>query len=675
MLRTISRNRAPLRAAATRIALALSMLLCALQASAQAPADWELRVCAPPDELPFSHRNGRGFENEIAEMVATELGARLTYDWVAFTNDLIDLHFAEGTCDVLMGVPDGFERGLNTITYYQSPYVMVYRQDADFEIGSMDDPVLAELDIGVQGLGTPPHEALRQRGLLAQVRRIYGGEEGDARLSSLVRDVASGTLDVGFTWGPVGGYFAALSDVPLVVKPVEPAFDLPSVFQHLPMTFAVRRDDVAMRARLDRAIIARWDDIQAVLADFSVPLLELPRPFLGEPAVAADALTVGVVIPMPTGGRTRVAGVNDLVGNAARLGALSAEAEANAAPAGERELQVLLASSPSPEAAHRAASALLARNEVQAIVGGVGSGQDEVLAELTERAGVPFVNVGSTSLSLRQRCSRGVFHIQPSATTYLRAMADLYRGSGAPQAWFIVYPDDSEGALLAERAEAAFTAAGDRITGTRGVAPELPVYLGVLDEAAASGASMVAVLLDPADQLTLMGQAEDGRYAFGLAPFPDPLTQTREFLAAANRYGVGIDVPRLALWDPTLTEDGAAALNERFASRWGRPFDPPAWAAYAGVTLLAEAARAADTLDGHALASALLRLEDSRALGKGTGVAFNASDHELRQPLYAVRINPDAPWGPQLYQQLAVGTVEGALPNVLPSADEGEGCY
>lgn len=667
-----SRRPAHPKLGAAYLTLLVSLALAALSSGAAQSSEhaWELRVCAAPDEMPFSNQAEEGFENRIAALLAEELGAHLTYDWTPFTSDLVNLHFAEGTCDVIMGVPDGFEKGLNTITYYQSPYVLVYRADAGFDIDGMDDPDLADLRLGVQGLGIPPHEALRQRRLIDRVARIYGGEEGKDRLGVVVRDIGSGAIDVGFGWGPVMAYYAALSQVELVVKPVEPAFDFPSIFEYLPMTMAVRRNDVAMQERLNRAIVARWDDIQAVLREYHVPLLDMPAPFLGDSALPPTTLRVGAVIPMPTGGRTFIAGVNDLVGNAARMGALQAEAVVNqAGTTTDRDVRVLLASSPSAAAAARAADALLSLGEVDAILGGIGDGQAEALAELAAAHGVPFVNIGSPSLALREECRPTTFHVQPSAGAYLDAMARLYRNGTAPQRWYVVYLEGGEGEALLARATLAAAAVGDVVVGSRDVPTARPVYFDLLDEAKSLGAGVVAVLLDAADQVALIGQAEDGGYALRMAPFPDPVTQTREFLASTNRYGVGRDVPRIQLWEPTL---GAAAadMNERFAARWGQPFDAPAWAAYEAVAVLTAAARLADSTDGAALSAALLEVDAGSLGGKAGDVAFRRTDHELRQPLYEVAINPNAQWGTTLSQRLAAGRLVGTLPRGPLSAGE-----
>lgn len=658
------RGTAARRLGATYLTLLVSLTLATLSTGAAQATDhaWELRVCAAPDEMPFSNQAEEGFENRIADILADELGARLTYDWTAFTSDLINLHFAEGTCDVIMGVPDGFEKGLNTITYYQSPYVLVYRADAGFDIDDMDDPDLADLRLGVQGLGIPPHEALRQRRLIDRVARIYGGEEGKDRLGVVVRDVESGAIDVGFGWGPVMAYYAALSPVELVVKPVEPAFDFPSIFQYIPMTVAVRRNDVAMQERLNRAIVARWDDIQAVLREYLVPLMDMPAPFLGDFTLPPTTLRVGAVIPMPTGGRTFIAGVNDLVGNAARMGALQAEGVVNQSGAAtDRDVRVLLASSPSAAAATRAADAMLALGEVDALVGGVGDGQAEALAELAAAHGVPFVNIGSPSLALRAECRPTTFHVQPSAGAYLDALVRLYRNGTAPQRWYVVYPEGGEGGALLARAALAAETVGDVVAGSRAVPPGRPVYFDLLDEAKSLGADTVAVLLDAADQVALIGQAEDGGYTLRMAPFPDPVTQTREFLASTNRYGAGRDVPRIQLWEPTLGS-AAADMNERFAARWGQPFDAPAWAAYEAVAVLTAAARLANSADGAALAAALLEVDAGSLGGKAGDVAFRSSDHELRQPMYVVSVDRNAQWGTTLSQRLAAGRLVGTLP-------------
>ncbi|HEX7022926.1 MAG TPA: quinoprotein dehydrogenase-associated putative ABC transporter substrate-binding protein [Trueperaceae bacterium] len=242
---------------------------------------WELRVCADPASLPFSSQDETGYENRIAEILADELGATLSYDWHMFNPDLIDLRLYGGHCDVIMGVPDGYKGLITTIAYYRSPYVFVYRADRSYDITSLDDPILHDLDIGLQGIGIPPHQALLARGLADNITATFGQTVGTPdHLKELVEAVASGRVDVGLAWGPVAGYFAAKQPVKLDITPVTPEFEPPFINQIVPMTIGMRHGDESLRDRLDIAIAKRWDDIQQVLRDYGVPLSPLPRPVL-----------------------------------------------------------------------------------------------------------------------------------------------------------------------------------------------------------------------------------------------------------------------------------------------------------------------------------------------------------------------------------------------------------
>ena len=50
---------------------------------AEPAASGLLRVCADPDNMPFSNAEGQGFENKLAELIAEKLDARLEYSWFA----------------------------------------------------------------------------------------------------------------------------------------------------------------------------------------------------------------------------------------------------------------------------------------------------------------------------------------------------------------------------------------------------------------------------------------------------------------------------------------------------------------------------------------------------------------------------------------------------------------
>ena len=646
-------------------ALAATMLMLSAAGTAfgqssteAAEPSWELRVCAAPNTTPFSNQDEAGLENRIAELLADELNASLTYLWHAFNADLINRQFAEGNCDVLMGVSDGFEGGLNTVSYYQSPYVHVYRADSGIEIESMDDPILHDLTFAVQGVATPPHEALLARGLTGNVKLVFGNEEGSDRLGRMIDAVANGDVDVGFGWGPVVSYYAARHEADLVVRPIEPIFDLPAIFQVQPMTMAVRTSDYALQQRLNRAIAARWDDINAVLEEFNVPVVPAPAPMVSPVPDDSRNLRIGVILPIPTGARTYDAGIYNLIGDAARQGALMAESMASRSQAsGELDVTLLLSSSPSAAAAERAAAAMVALDEVDAIIGGVGSGQAEVIAGIAAGAGLPFINIGDPAIELREQCFPTTFHIQASAVTYLQAMVDLYGVQDGPTNWFVVHEDDSESQLMVAALERFIGEAGDQLVGSRVVEKYRPVYHDILTEAEELGAHTLIVLLDPPDQLALIGQAEDAGYDLDMAPFPDPLTQTREFLAASKKYGAGMEVPRLQLWDPTLESGRAAEINEQFVGQWGLPFDAPAWAAFEAVTVLTAAARAADSTAAEPLTDAMYGVDAGALGGKEPGLFFSDVNRELSQELYLVEVNAENEWGIRPSRQLGAGAL------------------
>ena len=667
------------------LATAVAMVAGCALAQVGGAADWELRACAPPQSMPFSDRAEAGFENEIATIVAEELGARLTYDWTPFTEDLINLHFAEGTCDLIIGVPDGFERGLNTVAYYTSPYVMVYRADAGLDIHSLDDPGLAELELGVQGAGTPPQAALAQRGLNRNITTVIGGSAGsDDRLAAMVRAVERGEVDIGFGWGPAIAYYAERSEHDLVVEAVTPQFEPPSIFQSIPMTMAVRRNDTALRDALNLAIASRWDDIQAVLASYDVPLVPMPAPFVGSgvPNPAEILVDIGIVLPAPTGGRTVVAAINDIVGEAALQGALFAEGRVNAAAQGlGADVQLALASSPSPAAAVRAAERLLVVNGVDALGGGVGDGQAGAIAEIAARHGVPFLNVGSSEALPRQRCLATSFHLEPAPERYLAAMIDLYGSSGTVEkvpggssgradadmagsdaaqtlSWFVVHVDDDEGAAMAALALRTVEAAGDLTVGTAAVDPQAPTYQGLFPDIEAAGTDAVMVILPAAAQLTFLGQYRDAGGQARLAPYPYPVTQTRNYLAASIDYGVGAALPRLLAWETTLADGDAADLNARFTSRWGQPLDPTAWTAYEAVQILAQTAVAARSSSPSDL---LAQLSSGASFDTAKGsLTFDAA-HQLQQQLYAVMPVPGAEWGITLGDKLGLALLHRTL--------------
>ena len=261
----------------------LAMLLAV--AACHAGPERVLRVCADPNNLPFSDSTGAGFENRLASLVAGEMNARVSYTWWAQRRGFVRNTLNARQCDVVMGVPASFELTAVTRPYYRSSYVFVSRRDRKLGVRSFDDPALRRLTVGVQLVGddyanAPPAHALARRGIVENVRGY--NVQGDYRLPSpparIIDAVANGDVDIAVAWGPLAGYFASREPVPLDVIPVSPEIDPPA----LPFTFAisigVRRGDRALRDTLDAILARRRASTDSLLGAYGVPLLERESP-------------------------------------------------------------------------------------------------------------------------------------------------------------------------------------------------------------------------------------------------------------------------------------------------------------------------------------------------------------------------------------------------------------
>ncbi|MER9657679.1 substrate-binding domain-containing protein [Mesorhizobium sp. M0152] len=254
---------------------ALVLLFAAVVAHAR-----ELRVCADPNNMPFSNASGQGFENKIAEIVADELGAKLSYIWWAQRRGFVRNTLKAGLCDLVPGTPANLEMLRTTTPYYRSSYVFVMRKDGP-DITSFNDPRLRELRIGVQligddGANSPPVQALGRRGIVGHLigYPVYGDYSAPNPPARIVEAVANGEVDLAVVWGPLAGYFAARQKVSLKLTPVTPRTDGPLLPMIYDISMGVRREDDALRGEVDAALAKHKAEIDSVLTQFGVPRLD-----------------------------------------------------------------------------------------------------------------------------------------------------------------------------------------------------------------------------------------------------------------------------------------------------------------------------------------------------------------------------------------------------------------
>ena len=261
-------------------------LLCVLAtpapALAQRPAPLQpglLRVCADPDNLPNSNKAGEGFENRLAELLASTWNSKLEYVWWAAPRGM--MRMLNGTyCDVWLQIPAGFDLSGVTKPYFRTGYTFVRRPDGP-DVTSLDDPRLKTLKIGVHlfaadGENTPPAMALSAHGVVGNLvgfSTTYSG--GLDRPVDIIQAVVDRKIDIALVWGPIAGYWTRKLGADLVLTPIEN-----DSLTRIPMAYsigmAVRRRDRELKDSLERFMTAKRPEILALLQEFAVPLLPLP---------------------------------------------------------------------------------------------------------------------------------------------------------------------------------------------------------------------------------------------------------------------------------------------------------------------------------------------------------------------------------------------------------------
>jgi quinoprotein dehydrogenase-associated probable ABC transporter substrate-binding protein len=243
----------------------------------------DLRVCADPNNLPFSNGAETGFENKLAAMVAQQLGRRVSYTWWAQRRGFIRNTLKTGKCDIVMGVPSGYDLVETTKPYYRSSYVFVTRQADNINLDSLLDPRLQHLTIGVHLVGDdgnnpPPAEALGEQGIVDNVRgfSIYGDYRQADPPARLIEAVEHGDIDVAAAWGPLGGYFAKSSKIPLTVTPIRDGERFAPQRFEFSISMGVRKGEHALRDQLNAFIDQHRSEISSLMRSYGVPLIEPP---------------------------------------------------------------------------------------------------------------------------------------------------------------------------------------------------------------------------------------------------------------------------------------------------------------------------------------------------------------------------------------------------------------
>jgi quinoprotein dehydrogenase-associated probable ABC transporter substrate-binding protein len=257
---------------------ALALAGSASPGAAQSPtgelvARTELRVCADPNNMPFSDEKSEGFENKIAEVLGKDLSLPVRYTWFPQVVGFARNTLRANRCDLVMGTVAADDIMQTTTPYYYTSYVIAYRNDSGWSFIDFDDPKLKALHIGIVA-GTPPADLLVRHDLMAHARpyALQVDTRFESPVHQMLTDIVNKEIDAGLLWGPIAGYYIHHDGLPLKMALIQNEPGAPRMAYHIAM--GVRNNEPEWRRRINAAINGRRDEIPAILRDYGVPLLD-----------------------------------------------------------------------------------------------------------------------------------------------------------------------------------------------------------------------------------------------------------------------------------------------------------------------------------------------------------------------------------------------------------------
>ena len=282
------RSNSPRRTGQPAALLAGVGLACMLLAAQAQDAAAVLRVCADPGNMPLSNNQAEGYENKIAQALARDLGRRIEFTFfpqrMGFVRNTLrqrDETTQQFKCDVIIGVPKGFELTATTRPYMRSTYALVFESREEFARLQAPEDLLAlpperrhALRIGVFGR-SPGADWLLRNDLLDHAV-FYAPQSGDPAESPahmVERDLAAGKIDMAIVWGPIAGFLAGrhAQSPAWRALPFKPDSTIKFDFE---ISMGVRFGEKEWKDTLDQWISTHEREVQAILASYRVPLLD-----------------------------------------------------------------------------------------------------------------------------------------------------------------------------------------------------------------------------------------------------------------------------------------------------------------------------------------------------------------------------------------------------------------
>jgi mxaJ protein len=231
----------------------------------------EFKVCADPENMPYSNLKQEGFEDKIAQVLAADLGKKLTYTYAYSRQGFFRNTLGANRCDVVIGTTSDADNMRTSKPYYRAGHVFVWRKESNYNITDWSSPDLHKGFIGVTD-HSPATIPMNDNGLIANARPYRIQRDLNLPSSFMIDDLAKKDIDIAIAWGPIGGYFAKQSKIPMVVVPI-PEYETKNAKgkEYWNISIGVRKKDKDRMAMIQGALDRNQDKITKILDDFGVP--------------------------------------------------------------------------------------------------------------------------------------------------------------------------------------------------------------------------------------------------------------------------------------------------------------------------------------------------------------------------------------------------------------------
>jgi mxaJ protein len=231
----------------------------------------EFKVCADPDNMPYSNMKQEGFEDKIAALLAQDLGKKLSFTYAYNRQGFYRNTINANRCDVILSTTPDNDALRTSKPYYRSGHVFVYKKSSGYNIKDWDSADLHKAVIGIVGQ-SPATRPLADHGLMNNAKPYRMQRDLNLSPGYMVDDLLKGEIDVAVLWGPIGGYYAKQSKEPLVVVPI-PEYEQKNIHgkEYWNISVAVRKKDKERMAMIQGALDRNQDKIMKILDDYGIP--------------------------------------------------------------------------------------------------------------------------------------------------------------------------------------------------------------------------------------------------------------------------------------------------------------------------------------------------------------------------------------------------------------------